>query len=102
MNTTPDDLEQQQLMVMLKNVEPSWKVNPIPPDPSTEVYRKPSPPRPARFSFEDPFGAVEAGGTTTGGRGGSANLPYFKALFAVDTGGATFSSAEGYVYGYTT
>lgn len=102
MNITPDDLEQQNLLIMLKQVEPSWKVNPLPKDPATEVFSRPAQPRRAQFSFNEPFGAVEAGGTTTGGRGGSANLPYFKALFAVETGGATFSSVEGYVYGYTT
>jgi hypothetical protein len=76
MNTTPDDLEQQQLMAMLQQVEPSWKVTPLPPDPATDIFRKPAPPRRAQFSFSDPFGPITTGGNTGGGSGsgGDAGL----------------------------
>jgi hypothetical protein len=70
MNTTPDDLEQQQLMAMLQQVEPSWKVTPLPPDPATDIFRKPAPERRAQFSFSDPFGPIQTGGTQSSGSGG--------------------------------
>lgn len=73
MNTTPDDLQQQDLMGLLRKAEPSWKTNPLPKDPSTEIFNKPAQPRRAQFSFNDPFGAVEVGGISSGGGGGGGN-----------------------------
>jgi hypothetical protein len=73
-NTTPDDLQQQNLLSLLAKVEPSWKLNQIPPNPATEVYSKPAEPRRAHFSINAPFGSVEATGGSGGSGGGSTNL----------------------------
>ncbi len=68
MNTTPDDLEMERLTRLLEQKKPSWQVTPLPPDPATEIFRKPAPPRRSIFSFD----AIE---TNVGGGNGGGNSP---------------------------
>lgn len=72
MNTASDQLDEQNLLNLLKQAEPSWKTNRIPLDPATELFRKPPEPRRADFRFDAPFGSVQA--TGAGSSSGNSNV----------------------------
>lgn len=80
MNTFPDQMELERAIQLMREMQPSWKLDLLPRDPQTNIFTDPTPPRRALFDMGSVFSQ------DVGNQGGGSTPPVQLSTFQAYAG----------------